>query len=85
MVLQLCKLCNLRRQVTRFGDEYCKSSVINGGDPQGSRIGAIAFIIHINALHAVIKDSENNSTESSLESDNDDELCLWMIQRYRKF
>ena len=67
-----------RRQATRFGDQYCKSSVINGGVPQGSRIGAIAFIIHINALHAVIKDFENNSTESSLESDNNDDLTMFM-------
>ena len=66
------------RQVTRFGDEYSTSHVINGGAPQGSRIGPIAFIIHINALHAVIKDSESNFTESSLGSDNDDDLTMFM-------
>ena len=52
--------------------------MINGGIPQGSRIGPIAFIIHINALHAVIKDSESNLTESSLGSDNDDDLTMFM-------
>ena len=66
------------RQETRFGDKYSTSCVINGAVPQGSRIGPFAFIIHINALHAVIKDSESNLTESSLESDNDDDVTLFM-------
>ena len=65
-------------QVTRFGDEYSTSHVINGGVRQESRVGPIAFIIHINALHAVIKDSESNFTESSLGSDNDDDLTMFM-------
>ena len=44
-----------RMQVTRFGNELSTSCMINGGVPQGSRIGPIAFVVHINGLKAVIK------------------------------
>ena len=37
-----------RMQVTRFGNELSTSCIINGGVPQGSRIGPIAFVVHIN-------------------------------------
>ena len=74
----LASYLSKRRQVTRFGDEYSTNRVINGGIPQGSRNGPIAFIIHINALHAVIKDSESNLTEFSLESENNDDLTMFM-------
>ena len=78
LIGRLASYLSERRQVTRFGDEYSTSRVINGGVPQGSRIGRIAFVIHINALHAGIKDSESNLTELSPGSENDDDLTMFM-------
>ena len=61
-----------RMQVTRFGNELSTSCIINGGVSQGSRIGQIAFVVHINGLKAVIKDTESSLINSS-NDDNDDD------------
>ena len=37
-----------RSQVTRYGNEISNRAVVGGGVPQGSRIGSVAFIVHIN-------------------------------------
>ena len=70
-----------RMQVTRFGNELSTSCIINGGVPQGSRIGPIAFVVHINGLKAVIKDTESsliNSSNDDNDDDCDDDLTLFM-------
>ncbi|CAB4017099.1 Hypothetical predicted protein, partial [Paramuricea clavata] len=58
-------------QVTRFGDKLSTSCMINGGVPQGSRIGTIAFVVHINGLKAVIKDTESSLIVNSSNDVND--------------
>ena len=68
-------------QVTRLGNELSTSCIINGGVPQGSRIGPIAFVVHINGLKAVIKDTESsliNSSNDDNDDDCDDDLTLFM-------
>jgi hypothetical protein len=67
-------------QVTRFGNELATSCMINGGSPQGSHIGPIVFVIHINGLKAAIKDTESSLINSSndVNDDGDDDLTLFM-------
>ena len=37
-----------RSQITRYGNEMCDRAVVVGGVPHVSRIGPVAFIVHIN-------------------------------------
>lgn len=46
-------LCN-RQQITKYGNEYSDVENARGGVPQGSKIGPIAFIVHINQLPLTI-------------------------------
>ena len=48
-------LCN-RSQLTKFENELSASCVIKGGVPQGSRIGPVAFVAHINILNSILND-----------------------------
>ena len=64
-----------------FGNELSTSCIINGGVPQSSRIGPIAFVVHINGLKAVIKDTDSsliNSSNDDNDDDCDDDLTLFV-------
>ena len=69
-----------RMQVTRFGNELSTSYMINGGVPQGCRIGPLAFVVYINGLQGVVSTySESSQTNSSISAnDNDKDLTLFM-------
>ena len=54
-----------RSQVTKFENVLSDSVKIKGGVPQGSKIGPLAFVIHINDLPSVIHSSENNNNDDS--------------------
>ena len=54
-----------RSQVTKFENVLSDSLKIKGGVPQGSKIGPLAFVIHINVLPSEIHSSENNNNDDS--------------------
>ena len=65
-----CVISPKKSQVTKFENVLSDSVKIKGGVPQGSKIGPLAFVIHINDLPSVIHSSENN--------DNDDSSSMFM-------
>ena len=69
-----------RMQVTRFGNKLSTSYMINGGVPQGSRIGPLAFVVYINGLQGAVSTySESRQTNSNISAnDNDKDLTLFM-------
>ena len=44
-----------RSQFTKFGNEVSNLEYVKGGVPQGSKLGPIAFIVHINNLPSAVK------------------------------
>jgi hypothetical protein len=42
--------------LTKFGNDTSDYAYINGGVPQGSKLGLIAFVIKIDKLPSVIKE-----------------------------
>ena len=65
--------------MTKFGNELSASCVIKGGVPQGSRIGPIAFVAHINGLNSILNDSDKNDHRSGTNEDSiDEDLTLFM-------
>ena len=47
---------NKRSHFTKFGNDTSDYAYINGGVPQGSKLGLIAFVIKIDKLPSVIKE-----------------------------
>ena len=66
-----------RSQVTKFGNELSERDIIHGGVPQGSKIGPVAFIVHLNGLPSLLKQSEV-SGEDFDGNDNDDDVSIFM-------
>ena len=60
-----------RSQVTRIENVLSDSVKVKGGVPQGSKIGLLGFMIHINDLPSVIHSSKNNNN-------NDDSSSMFM-------
>jgi hypothetical protein len=55
-----------RSQVTKFGNEFSQEARVEGGVPQGRKIGPIAFIIHINNLPLIIPQVNPEDEDISL-------------------
>ena len=66
---------NKRSHFTKFGNDMSDYAYINGGVPQGSKLGPIALVIKIDKLPSVIKEeiqlmiSTNMETNVILEHD----------------
>ena len=69
-------------QVTRYRNEISDRAVVGGGVPQGSRIGPVAFIVHINGLPMAIQEtdtsSESNRPNEDKEETEEDDIALFM-------
>ncbi len=59
-----------RSQVTKVGNTFSDPAYIKGGVPQGSKIGPLAFIVHINDLPSVVQSSDDNSDTVSMFMDD---------------
>ncbi len=59
-----------RSQVTKVGNTFSDPAYIKGGVPQSSKIGPLAFIVHINDLPSVVQSSYDNSDIVSMFMDD---------------
>ena len=64
-----------RTHFTRVGKEESVFQYINGGVTQGSRVGPVAFIVHINKLLQAIKEVLN--MRLPCERQNDDCIIIY--------
>ena len=76
-----------RSQVTRYGNEISDRAVVGGGVPLGSRIGPVAFIVHINGLPMAIQEtdtsSESNRSNEDREETEKDDIALFMDKQQK--
>jgi hypothetical protein len=52
-----------RSQVTKVGNTFSDPAYIKGG-AQGSKIGPLAFIVHINDLPSVVQSSDDDNSDT---------------------
>ncbi len=71
-----------RSHFTKFGDEESEFEYINGGVPQGSKIGPVAFVVHINNLPEAINEALQIRPPCEWENEDyvviDDDSILFM-------
>ncbi len=75
LVTWLASYLSGRTQVTKFGTQVSDRVAVNGGVPQGSRLGPVAFIVHINSLPSALKKPERTSDS---EVSDDDDVTIFM-------
>ena len=59
---------NKRSHFTKFGNDTSDYAYINGGVPQGSKLGPIAFVIKIDKLPSVIKEEIQLMISTNMET-----------------
>ncbi len=79
-----------RSHFTKFGDEQSEFEYINGGVPQGSKIGPVAFVVHINNLPEAINEALKIRPPCEWENEDyvvidDVQYFLWMAQCSRSY
>ena len=72
LVTWLASYLSGRTQITKFGNEVSDRVAVNGGVPQGSRLGPVAFIVHINGLPSALAKRERIFDNEVSEGDDDD-------------
>ena len=72
LVTWLASYLSGRTQITKFGNEVSDRVAVNGGVPQGSRLGPVAFIVHINGLPSALAKRERTFDNEVSEGDDDD-------------
>ena len=79
LVTWLASYLSGRTQVTKYGSEVSDKRMVHGGVPQGSKIGPVVFIVHINYLPLVLKQSEITYSDDMTKCDNDnDNVTIFM-------
>ena len=73
LVTWLASYLSGRTQVTKYGSEISDKRMVHGGVPQGSKIGQVVFIVHINDLPLVLKQPEITYSDDMRKCDNDDD------------
>ena len=62
-----------RTQINNYGSKVSDKRIVHGGVLQGSKIGPVAFIVHINGLPLMLKQSVITHSENMQKSDEDDD------------
>ena len=75
LVTWLASYLSGRTQITKFGTQVSDRVAVNGGVPQGSRLGPVAFIVHINSLPSALKKPDRTSDS---EVSDDDDVTIFM-------
>jgi hypothetical protein len=73
-----------RTQITKFGNEVSDRVEVNGGVPQGSRLGPVAFIVHINGFPSALAKRERTFDNEVSEGDDDDVTIFMVTQQSLK-
>ena len=73
LVTRLAFYLSGRTQVTKYGSDISDKRIVHGGVPQGSKIGPVVFIVHINDLPLVLKQPEIIYSDGMTKCDNDDD------------
>ncbi len=77
LVTWLASYLSGRTQITKFGTQVSDRVAVNEGVPQGSRLGSVAFIVHINGLPSTLKKPER-TTDNEVSDDDDDDVTIFM-------
>ena len=59
--------------ITKYGSKVSDKRIVHGRVLQGSKIGPVAFIVHINGLPLMLKQSVITHSEDMQKSDEDDD------------
>ena len=64
---------NCAHKQGKIGSEISDKRIVHGGVPQGSKIGPVVFIVHINDLPLVLKQPEITYSVDMTKCENDDD------------